>query len=590
MEDVRADLERLRRAPPPGTAVSPVPALPIVPRRGLRRALLAAAIVAVLGAVSFLVLRARRAAPSSFRFRLVAVPGAPRSPSFAPDGRMMAYVDEKEGVPQVWVKDLGEGTPVQVTSGTPPAARPRWSPRGDAIVFERRGQGIWAVPPLGGPPRQITDQGMCPAFFADGTRIAFARGDGIWTARLDGSEARPIEGVPTSYYASSYVRRCPAVSPDGREVAFFHPEAGPAGDLWLVPTAGGQARRLTFDSAEASAPSWTPDGRFLVFSSARRGSRTLWRVAAGGGEPEAVTTGAGDDLEPDVSAGQAILYTSTRITYRLMVLDPAHDRQRELLQRRAEINGAVFSPEGDRIAFFGLADRGLHLFTLRSDGSELRQVTRVDDERNVMPQWSRDVSALYYYRQLPSPSFRKVPAAGGASTTVVDGWTWEQHNGARWDPEERRLAFTLLEAGRPKATLVREVAAARERPLERAIYSPRWSADGTQLLGNDWEGRIFVCPAAGTPCHAVAEGRSASWSGDGARIYFQRPGRPLDVPGLRAVELWVVGRAGGEPRRVAVLEPQLSVATPAAISARDEVAWVQVRRENPELWLAEPAR
>ena len=207
-----------------------------------------------------------------------------------------------------------------------------------------------------------------------------------------------------------------------------------------------------------------------------------------------------------------------------------------------------------------------------------------------MPQWSRDGSSLYYYRQLPSPSYRNVPAAGGPSKAVVEGWTMEEQNGARWDPEERSLAYTLLEGGRPKATFVREVATGAERPLGQAFFSPKWTPDSAYVLGNDWAGRVLVCPANGAACMAIAEGRSASWSNDASRIYFQRRGRPLDDPSLRSFELWEMERSGRNPRRVAVLEPQLSVATPAAVSPVGEVAWVQVRREKPQLWLIEPDR
>ena len=587
MRDVLRELERLRQTPSAGMAMPPSPSR----RKPVLVSFLVGAAVVVLGSGLALLVRGRHGAAPALRFRQMAdLPGSPRSPGFSLDGRMIAYVDDADGVPQVWVTYLRGGAPLQVTSGPAPAARPRWSPKGDAIVFERRGQGIWTVSPLGGQARQIVEGGSCPGFFADGERIMYGRGAEIWTARLDGGEPRRLEGLPPSDYYAGYTSRCPALSPDGREIVFFQAENGPNGDLWSLPAGGGELRRLTFDSTEASSPVWTPDGRFIVFSSARRGSRNLWRIAAGGGQPEPVTTGAGDDLEPDVAAGNAIVYTSTRIAYRLMVLDPAHGQEREVLERRAEMNGPAFSPQGDRIAFFGVTGSGTHLFTVRADGSDLRQVTQAERERNVMPQWSGDGSSLYYYCQLPSPSYRKIPAAGGMSTAVVEGWTWEGHGGARWDPGERLLAYTLIEGDRAKATLVRDAETRAEQALGRAFYSPKWSPDGAVLLGNDGDGHILVCPRDGSGCRVVGEGRSASWSGDASRIYFERPGRRLDDPGLRSRELWVMEPDGRNPRRVAVLEPQHILATPVAVSREDLVAWVQVRRAKPELWLAEPDR
>lgn len=50
----------------------------------------------------------------------------------------------------------------------------------------------------------------------------------------------------------------------------------------MIRAAGGQPRRLTSDTREGGASVWTPDGRYILFSSARRGSRTLWRVSGDG--------------------------------------------------------------------------------------------------------------------------------------------------------------------------------------------------------------------------------------------------------------------------------------------------------------------
>jgi Tol biopolymer transport system component len=88
----------------------------------------------------------------------------------------------------------------------------------------------------------------------------------------DGSNPRRVEGVPA--VGNLVADRMPSLSPDSTLVAFFQPERGPLGDFWVLPAAGGVARRLTFDVAQGSSPAWTPDGRFVVFSSKRAGSMT----------------------------------------------------------------------------------------------------------------------------------------------------------------------------------------------------------------------------------------------------------------------------------------------------------------------------
>ena len=116
--------------------------------------------------------------------------------SFSPDGNFIAFLKEADGVPQVWVKNLAEGDPIQVTFGDVPARRLVWSPLNDRIVFSRFRAGLWSVPPLGGPARRILEFGDAPKFSADGKRLVFTRGTAIWIANADGGDAHEVPGVP----------------------------------------------------------------------------------------------------------------------------------------------------------------------------------------------------------------------------------------------------------------------------------------------------------------------------------------------------------------------------------------------------------
>jgi Tol biopolymer transport system component len=551
----------------------------------------AVVVLAVSLAAAAWLWRARRAPPPPSEFHLVSTfPGSHRAPSFSPDGKMIAFVDDVRGVPQVWVRYVDQGDPLPITSGEVGAGRPRWSPKGDQILFERSNMGIWSAPPLGGRARQLLAQGSCPNFFPDGERLVFDRGPELWTARADGSEARRLDGVPTNYF-SFMIKRCAAVSPDGRWIAYYQPERGPLGDLWVVAASGGPPRRLTSDSVEAGTPVWTPGGRFVVFSSARRGSRTLWRVPAEGGEPEAVTSGAGEDGEPDVSSdGRRLIYSNARNSTAVVVLDPATGAERTIVERRGHLNGPRFSPDGTRIAFFSAVDPLEQIFTVGVDGQDLRQITHEKREANVMPRWSGDGSFLYFYQQLPTLCFRKVPAGGGPSSTVIEGWSWEIQNGASVDPPGRRIVYSLYESGRLESARVRDLTTGQERELPRPLDDPQWSRDGRLVAGADPDANVTVCPADGGACDVLGKGITPCWSGDGKRIYFQQPGKPLDDPNLRSVELWVMSRDGSHPKRVAVLEPQHTLSMPFDVSVRGEIVWPQVRRGKRELWLAELPR
>jgi Tol biopolymer transport system component len=204
-----------------------------------------------------------------------------------------------------------------------------------------------------------------------------------------------------------------------------------------------------------------------------------------------------------------------------------------------------------------------------------------------MPRWSRDGSSLYFYRQLPAPSFRRVAAAGGLDASLVDGWRWEVEGAAAVDPAERMAAYSRWEGGQVRATRLRDLRTGQERSLPVPLDDVRWSRDGSSLAGADSEGNVVVCPASGSVCQTLEKGANPVWSADGSRVYFSRRGKPLDDPNLRSVEAWVMARDGRNARRIAVLEPQLAIAVPFDVSPSDQIAWVQFRRGKEELWLAQ---
>ena len=568
------------------------PSVPVLQKRPVRLLMIGAGIVSLVAVVVAGLWVWRQSADSfqATNLRLVSTfSGEHWGASFSPDGNFIAFLKEVEGIPQVWVKNLAEGDPIQVTFGDVPARRLTWSPLNDRIVFSRFRAGLWSVAPLGGPARRILEFGDAPKFSADGKRLVFTRGTTIWIANADGGDAHEVPGVPTTPWSMD---RSPDLSPDGQTIAFYHTGAEPVwGDIWVIPAAGGQARQLTFDACEGGWPSWAPDGRTIVFSSARAGSLTLWRVPATGGTPAPLTTGAGEDTEPDISAdGNTLLYGTQRKSWSLILFDAATGREKEVLSRRTPIVHALFAPSNDRIAFVQPTGADVQLHVVSADGGDVRQVTRGEGEVNVLPQWSGDEAWLYFYRMRPAKSFRRIAVEGGTSTEVA-AWDLLREGSAKVDPQGRSVVYTLVEKGQAKATVVRDLGSGKEHILGRPINRLRWSLDSQTIYGDytsqDPSGdigntlNVAACPADGMPCRTLTRGFYPIPAGNGSHLFFIRA---TGAPNLR--EVWTVSVDGSNPRRVATLGP-LWQEWNYDVSRMEQILFTKLNASRRELWVAQ---
>jgi len=102
--------------------------------------------------------------------------------------------------------------------------------------------------------------------------------------------------------------RYPAISPDGKQIAFSY-----MGDLWMVSSEGGKAVRLTDHVAYDREPIWSPDGKWLAFTSNRKGNSDVYIMRAQGGIPRQLTFHTGNDIATDFTPdGQWIFFSSNR--------------------------------------------------------------------------------------------------------------------------------------------------------------------------------------------------------------------------------------------------------------------------------------
>ena len=562
------------------------------PLRVIVAATLLAAVV-LIGAIAILVPRRSSTARSGqdgpvAGLELISTfPGSHRWPSLSPDGRMVAFVSDAGGTPQIWIKNIAAGDPVQITFGDIPAVRPRWSAEGDRIVYSRSGSGIWSVPPLGGESRQIVEDGANADVSPDGRQLVYERAGQVFVAGADGVVASQLPRLPRrliEHYGDSW----PTFSPDGKSVAVFLGEQGRFGDYWIVPTDGNEPRRVTSDLQEGGAPTWTPDGKWLVVPSARSGSVNLWRVPIAGGRPEPLTTGPGEDLDPAVSPdGRTLLFANVKRTWALVVQDVHSGAQRTLLDSRTPLAFPRYSPDGGRIALMGRNSRGeMQLSVVDADGSNLTAVTDGAGELNIMPQWSGDGDTLYFYQVRPMLTFRRIAITGGASREIAP-WSFERQFQAAVEPRERKVVYSAVENGALRQSRVRDLETGSESAFPFAMYEQRFSRDGRLIAGESREHEVVVCESESGRCRTVTPKHpypltALAWSGDGAQLFFLRH-TSARVRG----ELTSVDVDKGAVKVHGLVGPfERAFYMWMDASPRDEIAFTICRESPHELWFA----
>ena len=210
----------------------------------------------LLAAAAFLILRPLLfkpgAEPVYETTRLTYDPGFTALPALSPDGKMVAYVSDREGDGNLdlWVQQVSGGKPLRLTQTPGNEWFPAFSADGTKIAFvsDRDGGGIFLIDALGGDARKIVDVvGLAPRFSPDGALLAYVKMPASFEARLFDLYVAPAQGgVPRPIHPEFRVDyatqgAAPVWSPDGKAVMVCGSLDADAAsqDWWVFPVDGG---------------------------------------------------------------------------------------------------------------------------------------------------------------------------------------------------------------------------------------------------------------------------------------------------------------------------------------------------------------
>lgn len=370
-------------------------------------------------------------------------PGREIDPAVSPDGSRVAYLASIGSGYQLFVRALDGGVPLQVTRSGLAMGHPTWSPEGDRIAFvgadknPSKAAAIYLVRASGGEAAKLVD---LPSWSfgldwsPDGRSLAF-------------SDTAPgeIAGIAIVDVATRVVRPLtrggdtkPVFSPDGRRLAFLRNRPLDRQQIVIVGLSGyRQAEVVATSPQQIRGLDWAPVGRSLIYS-AKAGRRFgLWRVAADGGEPQALQVEGGDLFNPSVSANGHVVVEEVDQDSDLWRADLARGEASPLIRSTSDDYDPAYSPDGAHLAFVS--------------------------ERTGNPElWIQSGAAA-----------RRLTSFGGANIARIF-----------WSADGTRLAFV---AGDPRGTAVHVVRASGGEPIQvlrdaGGRLPIGWSADGTRLF------------------------------------------------------------------------------------------------------------
>jgi eukaryotic-like serine/threonine-protein kinase len=471
---------------------------------------------------------------------LTSYPGNESAPALSPDGTQVAFAWQGEKLEDydIYVKRMGPGPPLRLTRNPADDVRPAWSPDGGMIAFLRDdgsgNQQVILIPALGGPERVFVEVHQAIAetsgisWSADGKWLA--AGDrpenapaGLWLYSLETGQRKRLTTVPSGEALDD---GRPAISPDGKSVAFVRSTGPNARDLFVVALTqdmdpAGPPKRLTMANQNAQTPAWTGDGRQLLFPWGVPGASSIFRVSVDGASPPKLLK----ELSGEYVNAVTYAWHANRLVY--------EDNKREIDIYRAELNSGggeareikplivssrlerhpAYSPDGKKIAFSSLRSGVWQVWVADADGSNPVQLTSFDRGESRVEGWSPDGQKIGF-------------------TSDADG--------------DFQAYTVAANGGRPE----------KLDSLGRGVTTWFWSRDGKWIIYRLGSNDVRRVPVAGGPSTLLARSTAGVYltqSPDGKLIYFAQ-----SKAGVGAV--WSVPTDGGEERKILDTDMYVSLA------------------------------
>jgi serine/threonine protein kinase/WD40 repeat protein len=517
------------------------------PKADIRRWGIPAALVAMAALAGVYFLRPVASPPSVTGTVQITNDGFPKR-SLATDGTRLYFSEYAEGHSLLKEVSTSGGDTASVQSPLTNADIYDFSARSSQLLIHGSAEGsetespIWILPVPAGSPRRVGEiLAHAAAWTPDGQHILYANGSRLSLCDPDGLNSHEFleaKGIPFSL----------RFSPDGQRLRFsLRDTTQHSFALWESSSDGRDAHAVLpawNQPPQESGASWTPDGRYFLFESARANTQDIWTQRERGSifeksdsRPTQLTFGPLLFSNPTPSAdGSRVFVIGQQRRFDLIRFE-GQSGQSSLFLQGVSAGEADIARDGQTMVY--VAHPEATLWRSRLDGGGRTQLTFAPLQVH-MPRWSPDGKQIVFMGSRPGQPWKLyvLPAEGGTPQELKDG---NRNQGdPTWMPDGRSIVYAGMPwleysvAPGPNIHMLNvQSGQATDIPGSEGLFSPRTSPDGRYLAALSADStRLMLYDFAKQAWQPLATSMFAyeNWSRDGSYLYAEDyPGKIDDI-------------------------------------------------------------
>ncbi len=548
--------------------------------------------------------------------------------SFSPDGKMIAFASTKSGTKNIWVTQTASTEAIQVTNDNYSNTNPIWSPKGDEIAYfsqkanladrQSNSTGVWRVPALGGTPKSvgaISDGSSQLRRWTASGKIYFQSGNDLHVLDMASGTSRPA----TSFGEKGLKVKWASISADEKSIAYTTQNEA-AWTLFVGDASGVNPTKVAEGPGEVEDVAWVPEKKRIFYSAIVNGVFQVFVTDIGSGRSVRITSSETDSVVIDAAPdGRSVIFSSAREESNLWRINTANSQETPLARDLNSKLWPAVSPDNAKMAFQSIKNLSAGNHLMESSIVVKPVKTRDEGERptllaenGYLPTWSPDGTMLAFMRRSlegvvallaanPNGGGERLLTSGGIPVIgySVSPYNHVQTKAFAWSPDSSKIAYISERGGASNiwAVSTRDAADAsltNNTNPELRFSCPIWSPDGrmvafsTQRTGDDGK------QLKGLKIHDVQSLKTAEvlektslirligWTADGSGLIFAEADRSGALPSETVLNRVAV--AGGAETVIARLK-NVYYYNIFLSEDRKNIAYAARNQDKDDIWI-----